>query len=48
MTIEDEINETQYERSKLEQKVAAIKQRQVTDEVKMEQDLKNDLDSKKR
>ena len=45
--IEDEINETQYERSKMEQKLSSIKQKKVVDEVKLEQDLKTELDAKK-
>lgn len=45
--LEDEINETQYARTKLEQKVSSMKQRQITDQVKLEHDLKSEFESKK-
>ena len=44
---EDEINETQFDRSKLEQKVHAMKNKQITDEVKLEQNLKSELENRK-
>ena len=34
--LEDELNQNQYDRTKLEQKVGTLKQKQVTDEVQLE------------
>ena len=45
--LEDEINETQFERTKMVQKVSSLKHRQITDDVKLEQNLKSELESKK-
>lgn len=45
--LEDDIYETQFERTKMEQKVSSLKHRSTTDEVKLEQNLKSELESKK-
>lgn len=45
--LEDDIHETQFERTKMEQKVSSLKHRSTTDEVKLEQNLKSELESKK-
>ena len=45
--LEDDTNDTQFSRTKLEAKVVGLKQRQITDEVKLEQNLKSELESKK-
>ena len=47
VTLEDELQDIQFERAKLEQKVHSIKQRQITDEVRLEQNLKSELENKK-
>lgn len=44
---EEELNETQFQRSKLEFKVKAMKQKKMTDEVTLESDLKSELENKK-
>ena len=46
-TLEEELNETQFARSKIEQKVKTIKNKRMTDEVTLEHDLKSELESKK-
>ena len=34
--LEDNLNETQFDRTKMEQKVSSMKNRQITDQVKLE------------
>ena len=45
--LEDDINDKQFERTRMEQKVSSMKHRSITDEVKLEQNLKSELESKK-
>lgn len=45
--LEEELNDTQFQRSKLEQKVKAVKSKRMTDEVTLEHDLKSELENKK-
>ena len=42
--LEDEISETQYQRSKLEQKIHCEKQKRIQDSAKLETDLKNEFE----
>ena len=43
VSMEEELNETQFQRTKLEQKVKTVKQKSITDQVTMQQDLKTSI-----
>ena len=45
--LEDQISETQFQRSKLEQKIHMEKQKQIHDGAKLETNLKNEFEKNK-